>query len=95
MLLAGAVCERWSVFKAGFQSARDPGYTVGPQRRRIEAGITQGAASAAGERSATPASGREGPRGRSSDPLVREQARADAEARVADEEAAERSGEGA
>lgn len=95
MLLGGALAERWSVFKAGFQSARDPGYTVGPQRRRIEAGITQGAASAAGERSATPASGREGPRGRSSDPLVREQARADAEARVADEEAAERSGEGA
>ena len=35
MVLAGALCERWSVFKAGFQSARDPKYTVGPQRRRI------------------------------------------------------------
>jgi formate-dependent nitrite reductase membrane component NrfD len=33
-VLAGAVCERWSVFKAGFQSARDPRYTVEPQRER-------------------------------------------------------------
>jgi hypothetical protein len=36
LILAGAVCERWSVFKAGFQSARRPDYTVAPQRRRIE-----------------------------------------------------------
>jgi formate-dependent nitrite reductase membrane component NrfD len=35
-LLAGAVCERWSVFKAGFQSARDPKHTVAPQRRRMQ-----------------------------------------------------------
>ena len=34
-LLAGAVLERWAVFKAGFQSARDPQYTVAPQRERI------------------------------------------------------------
>jgi formate-dependent nitrite reductase membrane component NrfD len=34
LVLAGAACERWSVFKAGFQSARDPTYTVAPQRRR-------------------------------------------------------------
>jgi formate-dependent nitrite reductase membrane component NrfD len=34
-LLAGAALERWSVFEAGFESARDPGYTVGPQRRRL------------------------------------------------------------
>ncbi len=33
-LLAGSVCERWSVFKAGFASARDPEHTVGPQRER-------------------------------------------------------------
>jgi formate-dependent nitrite reductase membrane component NrfD len=33
-LLAGAACARWSVFKAGFQSARDPRYTIGPQRAR-------------------------------------------------------------
>ena len=34
LLLAGALSERWSVYKAGFQSARDPKYTVGPQKRR-------------------------------------------------------------
>jgi len=43
MVLAGAACERWSVFTAGFQSARDPKYTVGPQRRRVEGGIARGA----------------------------------------------------
>jgi Polysulphide reductase, NrfD len=35
MLLAGSLCERWGVFRAGFQSAEDPKYTVGPQRERI------------------------------------------------------------
>jgi len=35
-VLAGAICERWAVFSAGFQSARDPKYTVGPQRARLE-----------------------------------------------------------
>jgi hypothetical protein len=34
MVLAGSVCGRWSVFKAGHASARDPRYTVGPQRAR-------------------------------------------------------------
>jgi hypothetical protein len=34
--LAGAVCERWAIFRAGFASARDPKYTVKPQRRRLE-----------------------------------------------------------
>lgn len=43
MVLAGAVCERWSVFKAGFLSARDPKYTVGPQRDRVRGGRTRGA----------------------------------------------------
>jgi hypothetical protein len=43
MLLAGAVCERWSVFKAGVQSARDPKYTVSPQRRRVRGGRGHGA----------------------------------------------------
>jgi formate-dependent nitrite reductase membrane component NrfD len=43
MLLAGAACERWSVFKAGFQSARDPKYTIGPQRGRVRAGSGHGA----------------------------------------------------
>lgn len=32
MVLAGTVCVRWSVFEAGFQSARDPSYTVELQR---------------------------------------------------------------
>jgi hypothetical protein len=35
MVLAGAACERWSVFKAGLQSARDSKYTVEPQRGRL------------------------------------------------------------
>jgi hypothetical protein len=34
LLLAGEAALRWSVFKAGFQSARDPKYTVIPQRER-------------------------------------------------------------
>ncbi len=33
-VLAGAVAERWSVFRAGFHSALDPRQTVEPQRRR-------------------------------------------------------------
>jgi hypothetical protein len=35
LILGGAALERWSVFKAGFQSARDPKYTVMPQRERL------------------------------------------------------------
>jgi Polysulphide reductase, NrfD len=34
VVLAGEVALRWSVFKAGFQSARDPKYTIVPQRER-------------------------------------------------------------
>jgi DMSO reductase anchor subunit len=34
LVLAGEVALRWSVFKAGFQSARDPKYAVLPQRER-------------------------------------------------------------
>jgi hypothetical protein len=37
LLLGGAVYQRWAIFKAGFASARDPKYTVVPQRRRVEA----------------------------------------------------------
>ena len=37
LLLAGEASLRWSVFKAGFQSARDPKYTVIPQRERAAA----------------------------------------------------------
>ena len=35
LILAGAAFERWSVFRAGFQSSRDPKYTVMPQRQRL------------------------------------------------------------
>lgn len=51
LMLAGAACERWSVFKAGFQSARDPKYTVEMQRRRIAAGNGLGASRRAAARS--------------------------------------------
>jgi polysulfide reductase-like protein len=37
LLLVGGAFERWSVFKAGFASARNPKYTVVPQRKRVEA----------------------------------------------------------
>jgi hypothetical protein len=36
-VLAGSMAERWSVFRAGFASAADPKYTVGPQRERVDA----------------------------------------------------------
>jgi hypothetical protein len=48
MLLAGAVAKRWSVFKAGFSSAADPSYTVGPQRERVRDGRGQGASRGGG-----------------------------------------------
>src|ERR671938_115706 len=35
LVLAGELALRWSIFKAGFQSARDPRYTVIPQRERL------------------------------------------------------------
>jgi formate-dependent nitrite reductase membrane component NrfD len=34
LVLAGELALRWSVFRAGFQSARDPRYTVIPQNER-------------------------------------------------------------
>jgi Polysulfide reductase len=36
LVLAGELALRWSVYKAGFQSARDPRYTVLPQRERLQ-----------------------------------------------------------
>jgi hypothetical protein len=33
-VLAGGALERWAVFRAGFASAKDPRYTVEPQRAR-------------------------------------------------------------
>jgi hypothetical protein len=35
-LLAGAVCTRFGIFEAGQESAKDPKYTVAPQRARLE-----------------------------------------------------------
>lgn len=37
-LLAGSVCQRWSVYRAGFQSAADPEATIRPQRERLNRG---------------------------------------------------------
>jgi hypothetical protein len=36
LVLAGSLALRWSVYKAGFQSARDPRYTVEPQKERLK-----------------------------------------------------------
>jgi len=44
LLSAGALSARWSVFRAGFQSAADPKYVVGPQREAIDRGQRSGAA---------------------------------------------------
>lgn len=38
--VAGSVCTRFAVFEAGLQSARDPKYTVVPQRERANARAT-------------------------------------------------------
>jgi hypothetical protein len=43
LVTAGSICERWSVFKAGFQSAARPQDTIGPQRARIDRAETRGA----------------------------------------------------
>lgn len=51
LLNAGAITIRWSVFKAGSQSAGDPKYTVGPQRSRIERGISGSDPAPAGNKS--------------------------------------------
>ena len=36
LLCAGSVLTRFSVFRAGFESAADPAATIGPQRRRAQ-----------------------------------------------------------
>lgn len=38
LVVAGSVCQRWAVYRAGFQSAADPKYTVKPQRERVDRG---------------------------------------------------------
>jgi len=42
-LVAGSACTRFGIFEAGQASARDPKYTVVPQRERIERGESAGA----------------------------------------------------
>ena len=37
-LMAGSVCTRFGIFEAGQESARDPKYTVVPQRERLQRG---------------------------------------------------------
>ena len=44
LVLAGELALRWSVFRAGFQSARDPKYVVQPQRARRAAAASDGRA---------------------------------------------------
>jgi hypothetical protein len=44
LMSAGALSARWSIFEAGSQSAADPKFVVGPQRERIERGVSAGAA---------------------------------------------------
>ena len=44
LLSTGALSIRWSVFKAGFQSAADPNYVVRPQRARIDRSERRGGA---------------------------------------------------
>jgi formate-dependent nitrite reductase membrane component NrfD len=43
LLCAGALSARISILRAGYQSAADPRYVVGPQRARITDGKTAGA----------------------------------------------------
>ncbi len=40
LVVSGVMATRWAIFKAGFESARDPKYTVEPQRRRRAAGTS-------------------------------------------------------
>jgi hypothetical protein len=51
-LLAASALTRFGVFGAGMESARDPRYTVEPQKRRLAArrreGITHDAVTTAG-----------------------------------------------
>jgi DMSO reductase anchor subunit len=44
LLSAAAMSTRWSVFKAGLQSAADPKYVIGPQREAIRKGERRGGA---------------------------------------------------
>jgi formate-dependent nitrite reductase membrane component NrfD len=56
LVCAGELCLRWAVFKAGFQSARDPKYVVESQRQRVEHTGTK-ATTKPGDTSASPERG--------------------------------------
>jgi hypothetical protein len=51
LLLAGALSARFSVYKAGFGSAANPKYVVGPQRERVQRGERRGASRRSAARS--------------------------------------------
>jgi hypothetical protein len=53
LVCAGEMCLRWAVFKAGFQSARDPRYVVDPQRERVEQQGTKATTKPGGSQSPT------------------------------------------
>jgi formate-dependent nitrite reductase membrane component NrfD len=53
-LLSGALAERFAVFRAGSASAKDPKYTVGPQRERVQAGRGHGASERAAATAGSP-----------------------------------------
>jgi len=56
LVCAGEVCLRWAVYKAGFQSARDPKYVVESQRRQAEQNGTK-ATTKPGDSPAAPSRG--------------------------------------
>jgi formate-dependent nitrite reductase membrane component NrfD len=56
LVCAGELCLRWAVYKAGFQSARDPKYVVEAQRKRVERDGTK-ATTRPGESPAPPGRG--------------------------------------
>lgn len=63
LVTAGALAERFTVFRAGSESAKRPQDTVGPQRERIRSGLARGAARALSRR-AVPAVSADGAPGR-------------------------------
>lgn len=50
LLSAGAALTRWSIYRAGSESAADARATLAPQRRRIERGETAGSVRVTGRR---------------------------------------------
>ena len=48
-LLAGSICTRFGIFEAGQASAKDPKYTVVPQRQRVDREKAEASAAAAAQ----------------------------------------------